>query len=468
MKSLSEMSNQKSYTGMLTRLDWYLYAVYLFCMPFQRLIILPEGVPTTIRIMHFSTWIMLVGVVLLVRRTRFNIPERLHPWIWMYVFMALYSVVAAVIISQCIPQFHGLQTYLAPAENIVNYLVTLLSIYYNFTCLSSVRSFRSLGKVFDASLVVVIFIGYLQFGILHGVPGCNAIYDVLREFLALYNPETLVNSERGVVLFGSEPAAVSGMFYILVPYLVVSILFKWPGRIKHIIMLSLLVVLFCGSGSSSVIIMLCMAAICTVSMTLYRPLLRYIAIGAFVCGAAVAIMYATAEFSSSKVDRDSFEYKLYGKVVDKHNYSTMMRSSTIAVNMKILKEYPYTGVGMGLQGLWYPEYVPTWTKRSFEVQALLSQSGGISNGGGAFFPMYLSAFGLIGIVVMLYFLAKYIPYIKRLRHNQALYCFYMMGISSALLAMWYTGGPKLNETLCFMLVFPLCFYSRREVVGSGL
>ncbi|MCM1309658.1 MAG: hypothetical protein NC301_01360 [Bacteroides sp.] len=448
-------------TEQITRLDMKLYCLYLFMMPLGRLIPRPDGLPTTLKTIQFSTIIMLIGVVLLLRKRKFSMPQRMYPLLLLYAFMVIYSLIAALVISTQIPIFHGKLTLMAPMENIVNYFITFLSLYYNYICLSSVKDFKSLGRVFDAVIYVLLFVGYIQFGMINGIPGCRQIYSLLGTFLLLYNPDTMINSERGVTLFGAEPSSMSNMFFVIIPYLCTAVLYKWPKRRTHIVMLALFFVIFWTSDSSSVTIMLILAIICYILCAAKPSLLKIASVAAFCGGLFIAILYSTAEFSSQSMDTKSLEYRMYGKVVDKNNYSTMMRSSTIAVDMKIFAEHPLTGVGLGMQGLWYEELTPRWTRASMEVQSLFKRNAPIANGGGCFFPVWVSAFGFIGVVVLIIFLAKYLPYVKKLNKDRALYSFYMIGMIGIILSMWYVISPKLNENICFMLVFPLAYHSHK-------
>ncbi len=445
----------------ISKLDKDIYYLYLFTMPMGRLFYRPEGIPTTLEIMSFSTIVMLVGILLLFRHKNLSYPTSINSFLLLYGFMLVYSLVAGFIISIYIPVFKGVFTILAPLENLVNYFITLLSLLYNYICLSAIKDFRQLSKVFDSSIAIVFFVGILQLGMLNGISICDFLYSCLSIVICLYNPKDLINMERGVTLFGSEPSSVANLFYVIIPYLIVAIRYNWPRKKTHIFMLVLFVILFWGSGSSSVIILLFFTFVCLFILKIKAKLLKVMSLCAFFAGALMAVIYATADFSSQNIDHDSIEYRLYGKVIDRNNGSTQMRSSTIAVNMKLFAQYPLTGVGMGLQGLWYNELTPDWTRKSGEVQNVITKKNVVSNGGGCLFPFWLSSFGFIGIVVMIIFLSKYLAYVRKLKCRPDMYTFYLIGISVAILAMWYVASPKLNEPICFLLAFPLAFHSKK-------
>ena len=161
-------------------------------------------------------------------------------------------------------------------------------------------------------------------------------------------------------------------------------------------------------------------------------------------------------------DKESFEYVLVGKIQDRDNLSTAMRASTVINDMKIFYDYPFTGVGDGNQGYFYRQNVPMWVVASEEVQSLMHGTK-IANGGGNFFPSFVSAYGLIGVVFFLFFLKSYRKAFRSsiLTKNMNLQMIYTLGMSLFLLTSWYVTGVKLNETICFLLALP-CVEKMRE------
>lgn len=125
---------------------------------------------------------------------------------------------------------------------------------------------------------------------------------------------------------------------------------------------------------------------------------------AFFAGLAVAVLYSLDLSSSDAInsDKESFEYVLVGKIQDRDNLSTAMRASTVINDMKIFYDYPFTGIGDGNQGYFYRQNVPMWVVASEEVQSLMHGTK-IANGGGNFFPSFVSAYGLIGVVFFYFF-----------------------------------------------------------------
>ena len=176
-------------------------------------------------------------------------------------------------------------------------------------------------------------------------------------------------------------------------------------------------------------------------------------------GFIIAIFYSLDLNLNSNInnnDSQSFSYVIYGKVVDQQNPSTAMRASTIINDMKIFYDYPFTGVGNGNQGFFYKKNMPLWVQSSEEVQNIMYSNTIIANGGGNFFPAYISGFGLIGIIILIIFIWKYHKIYKSslLQENIQLRTIFEIGIIIFLLSSWYVVGIKQNETIIFLLSLP--------------
>ena len=176
-------------------------------------------------------------------------------------------------------------------------------------------------------------------------------------------------------------------------------------------------------------------------------------------GLFVAIFYSLDLNMNSNInnnDSRSFSYVIYGKVVDRENPSTAMRASTIINDMKIFYDYPFTGVGNGNQGFFYRKNMPFWVQLSEEVQNIMYSTTTIANGGGNFFPAYISGFGLIGIFILIIFIWKYHKIYKSsfLQENVQLKTIFEIGMILFLFSSWYVVGIKQNETIIFLLCLP--------------
>lgn len=182
------------------------------------------------------------------------------------------------------------------------------------------------------------------------------------------------------------------------------------------------------------------------------------------------------KFQGKSVDQESLDYILLGKITDTENHSTMMRSSSIVNDMKIFFKYPITGVGDGLQGYWYNENLPIMYLASTEVQDLASGKNGIADGGGAYFPLMLSAYGLIGVFFLFLFLGGYKQYIIPKRHEKNVtipIVMFRIFICVFLSSAWFGLGIRQNFVVCFVLSLPIIYQAtlmttkKKEVTYNG-
>ena len=433
-------------------IDRALYKLYLFCLPLGQLFkITPDGFLLP---WQFSTIIMMLGFFRIVVTRPLKTNEGIRAFGKLYLFMAVYSLMASIVLSVTLDTALTVSPLRRCLGDVVLYLVALCSICYNYYGLTKLVSIAEL----------LLIVGMLQLGTLFGVG--NGVYSVLCSVFALRDVVYLTSLNRGVTFFGTEPAASSLICYVVIPFILFSISNKKGFRkVAYIVSFAIMMLLFLSSNSSSAL--LSFIFVCIVYILLYAFKLRIkrlIMFLAFFAGLAVAVLYSLDLSSSDAInsDKESFEYVLVGKIQDRDNLSTAMRASTVINDMKIFYDYPFTGIGDGNQGYFYRQNVPMWVVASEEVQSLMHGTK-IANGGGNFFPSFVSAYGLIGVVFFLFFLKSYRKVFRSsiLTKNMNLQMIYTLGMSLFLLTSWYVTGVKLDETICFLLALP-CVEKMRE------
>lgn len=443
-------------------IDRALYKLYLFCLPLGQLFkITPDGFLLP---WQFSTIIMMLGFFRIVVTRPLKTNEGIRAFGKLYLYMAAFSLLASVVLSVTLDTALTVSPLRRCLGDVVLYLVALCSICYNYYGVTKLVSIAELLQIFKLQTIVLLIVGLLQLGTLFGIG--TGLYSVLCSVFALRDVVYLTSLDRGITFFGTEPAASSLICYVVIPFILFSISTnKGFGKLAYIAMFAIMTLLFLLSNSSSAL--LSFMFVCIVYVALYVFKLRIkkmIMYSAFIVGLMVAILYSLDLSSSDAVntDKESLEYVLVGKLQDKDNMSTAMRASTVINDMKIFYDYPFTGVGDGNQGYFYRKNVPMWVVASEEVQSLMHGTK-IANGGGNFFPSFVSAYGLIGVVFFLFFLKSYRKAFLSsiLTKNMNLQMIYTLGMSLFLLTSWYVTGVKLNETICFLLALP-CVEKMRE------
>lgn len=431
-----------------------IYKLYILCLPFGRLFELPLGDFFNKVITQFSTLIMLIGVfVIFITRGIRLLNERNDIFVKIYAYMVIVSILMAFTLT------FGIETssespFSAIIGDIVLYLFVVLSVYFNTYCLSHCITINKLYKLFDYQIVILLIVGYSQ---LFGMLGFAAPYNLLSSVFALRELSWLVGLDRGVTFFGSEPSSAAILCFVVIPYLYSSIQNqKGLRRTLYIIALLMFVFLVFCSNSSQFLILFIGSAILFL-WSYFKPIRRYFYYFSFLCGAVFAIEYLAAESvtMTNNSDNESLEYIVLGKIVDRDNQSTAMRASTVINDLKVFADHPIIGVGDGNQGFFYADNQPNWTKQSKEVSDIIS-GGIIPNGGGNFFPAYLSAYGIIGVVVLLLFIRNYRKLYKTsiLMIDKRMDLIFQIAMILFLFAGWHVVGVKQSETLIFILSLP--------------
>lgn len=356
---------------------------------------------------------------------------------------------------------NGENTIRACIGMIIFGIVVLLNISYNVYAFTHLITWNQAEKIFRKSIYVLLFVGYLQLASIRVGGPFSALYHALGTVFFL--SEEL---DRGVQFFGSEASAVATLFLFIIPYLIAKVLHSnffdvWKN--KDLLLLVLFVPLFITSNSSSVLMSMAMVVAVTICLFLrYRGFYKVCLVCSLLAGMSVAVAYGLGDmkFQGKSVDQESLDYILLGKITDTENHSTMMRSSSIVNDMKIFFKFPITGVGDGLQGYWYNENLPIIYLASSEVQDVVSGKNGIADGGGAYFPLMLSAYGLIGVVLLFVFLGGYKQYIIPKKHERDVpipivmfRIFFCIFLSSG----WFGLGIRQNFVVCFVLSLPIIY-----------
>lgn len=429
-----------------------LYILYFFFLPFGSFINHPQdGIWNLFR--NMSTIIMLVGMfVIFIKNIRISMNISLINFIRVYLFMVIYSVIASCILATTII---GYKFQIIPM--LALYLEVILSVLFNYYCLSNIIHFSQLYKIIKYQVVVSILFGGLQALALFGNSLAIRIYMNLSDVLFLFPLQELIIMERGVTIFSSEPSALTVYCLITIPYLI-SCLFYSKSKIWPLLALILYAIIFYFSLSTQVLI--CFTISITIPLILFisKKFTRSILLGAFILG--FLSMYDAYISESKNIEErygnNDIGYAIFDKYKSRDNRSTMMRASTCINDYFVFIDHVGMGVGDGNQGYWYKKNLPSWCLPSLEVQDIIN-SGTIPNGGGSFFMSYISAYGILGIIVLLLFLIQYHKdYLDSfLQQDRQASIIYLTAITIFLIAGWYTMSVKQNETLVFILTLAL-------------
>lgn len=429
-----------------------LYLLYFFLIPFYH--VFQFEMPFA----FISTFIAIFGVFYhMTTSNKVNI-HYFNKWTQLLLFMFIYNLLVALFSYSSWGVING-ETTLDCIFGTSMWIITIgLSLYFNYICLSKYVIIDDLVKILKTQNYFLISIAFIQLAIIYGLGGpFIGIYDAISSITCIVDSSFLLYVNRGVCLYSSEPSYVSYILFYTVPFaLMYELKKKWkPMTILWIIILAL-------SGSSLVLVSFLVILCCYILLLTKNKIYNLVYIGSFFTGLLLALFYTISEGITTNIQPGTLSYVIWGKALNFEDYSTMARESTVINDMKIFLSYPLTGVGDGIQGMLYNQNIPEWTKNSIEVQDMMAGIKGVINGGGNFFPAYISGYGIIGILFLNIFIKKYIKDIKMLNRSFFWKNIYAMGIILFLITGWQTVPIYNNEYMMFLLSMPYMFLNNNN------
>lgn len=441
-------------------IDRKIYLLYFFLLPFGKLFRLDELIGTSYMFVNISSFVMLFGIIRILLFGSMPTFSHMRKWWYMYVFVSLYSFVWACAFYD-FGIVSGKTSFGCIPRSIVLNFLAILSIYYNSVAFSRFIKFEDIVPVIKKQSVILLSLGYIQLGMLYGVPGCAQINDALGSVFYICQSDKLISGDRGITLFGAEPSSIGALMIVTIPFIFALDIKekKWRRTI-------LWSILFLSSGSSQALVMFIIGITVALYFRFKKKIQRLFYIGSFSIGMFMAFFYTYGIDSTQNITNDgSISYILYGKMVDTDNHSTATRVSTIINDVKIFAEYPLTGVGDGMQAFFYNKNTPGWCAQSDEVQEILKGNVAAS-GGGNFFATFISAYGIIGILLMVMFVRMYRKDICKylLPCDNVVIIATSISIIIFLAAGWYTVSFFNNEYVPLMLSLPYLGLSLKRKV----
>ena len=231
-----------------------IYKLYIFFLPFQMFSFLHfPGIFSNYLFINASSVFMWAGLLLIIMnglRIPYNSGVKL--FFNLYLFMVIYSLLAALILFFPFGELNGENTFRAVIGDIIFYFIVLCSIYYNWYCLSYIIDFRELKSVLYIESIFLLVIGYIQLSFIWGVSGLYGLYSSIDSVVQLLEPSRL---DRGVVFGGTEPSSAANVYLLIIPFHL-TMIWNNQNKMKNLLFILLYIPLFLSSNSSSVVILL--------------------------------------------------------------------------------------------------------------------------------------------------------------------------------------------------------------------
>ena len=274
---------------------------------------------------------------------------------------------------------------------------------------------------------MMLIVAYVQLFMIWGLP-IAGIYDSL-DFFRILTGSRVVLTGRVMSVAGEPSYLASDLGTVIFPFLCTCNIMNIKKRLTwlHIVLYIPIIYWTKSSALFMVVAAIVLAWIYYKFLTkshnksnMDKPIIIILAVTMLLI--IISCVY------NIPIVKDTFD-----KVFDTNNMSTAFRYSTVINDIKIFFRYPLLGCGNGIQGFFYNENCPDWAYFSYETQNSLNGYNGVLNGG-AFFPAYISGFGIFGLILLFLFLRKCIKIASSHRKKMGfLYYMYMMGLIAFLI-----------------------------------
>lgn len=347
----------------------------------------------------------------------------------MVIWFTLSSIIMAVIIQQSYGNMGNESAYKGIIGMIIYWAQYALILFYNYH-IYKILTISEMEKTLKTEIVLLLLVGYFQMGVMTFGGQLARIYDQI-DILDLLNDSQNLPK---LSLTGSEGAYTGYIIGTLVlPYIYARNL---ACRTKRGILLSVLLwlpIIYMSFSSGAYI--LCF-------LTTIGYLFFYIKTRGFsksiitVVGLIILIGVIILFFGNDLLNvlptdiSNNIRYLLFEKIQDNDNGSTVLRSIPFYYNWGAFTEYPFIGVGNGLQGYFLEKYLPASMAvvKGVDTAGLMKRwTSGISNGS-LFWPSILSGYGLVGVLLVLIYIIKS-ERLLRTKKNQLGTMYYMYRLS---------------------------------------
>ena len=308
--------------------------------------------------------------------------------------------------------FNGIQGML------VFFFQYLLIVYYNKEIFNWF-SWRDIVSLLNIIVVYELLLGYLQIGMVEIGGGFLDVYKFINYFGILYPGDSLISLKR-ISLTDSEAAGAGKLLCCFIyPYLF-SMIYSQKNKKKYILYaLAFLPILFYTKSSTAYILFLFL--LCIAFLYFFKHI-YFILVTLCILTTLITLLFfmnfAMEHHYNQEENSDKIKYLLWEKPFSKDDYSTICRIMPFYYNWNAFKFSPITGVGNGNQGFFYISSIPDFAWRSTEVQAAASRSQYAIATGSVFCLSLLSGYGIIGVLLLVYYVINCYKTINSLPANQ--------------------------------------------------
>jgi hypothetical protein len=419
----------------------------------------------TLHILSFSASFLphIIGLMmmlfLLIARKRTYKPSGLVIKLaFILVALNLSSLIMAIVQYQELGVLFGRNTITAVTPQIVYYFQILFVLIYNDYILTQIE-LKKVMRIVLVSFGLLFAIGYAQ--IISITTSLGVVNTMLEAINGLFFFDSVyVFDIHKINLMTMEASTAGAQISIFILPLLLALI-RVQGINKAIgfgLIIALIPIILFNDSSSGLI----GAAICLFAFLFLFPYISPLFVWNVRVYSILTVVLVVLIYSDNILQSDFYE-TMFVKIFTTDNLSTLHRTTSIYTNYQSFLDYPIFGVGNGIQGFYYLKYFPVWGFRSYESEAFYYGELGWP-GSGAFLPTYLSAFGIVGLIILGYLVLILHRNIRSLKKtaNHFMYEFLTVSFLSFLFQAYSTVDIIGNYYIIFILSLSAFHYHNQQ------
>lgn len=450
---------------------------------FLYVILLPIYMPIQLRFLDFFGFVSqyfvfllhIIGLCIIFltnRRTRivkYQNDERVFKYFVFSVFFVSFTTLIMTLIIQ--NRFGNIGEYSAISGSIrmiVAFIQYIFIIYFNKELFKRV-SVSDLITLIDIMIFLVFIIGLIQVGIIYiGFP-FNQLMDLF-SFFSIFSKTEFIETIGRVTLVFTEPASAGTFISSLVfPIFYSKILINGLNLKQTIYFVFWLIILY-NTKSSNAYFLFNISLLFFLFLYIKKPQknkLLMFSLFFILLSVTVLIVLPYLDVVQENQFFSNIRYFSITKLTDFENQSTVARLVPLYVNWGAFKEYPFFGVGNGLQGYFFETYFPSFAYGSLESEIFLQRSRSVISTGGVFFPSLLSGYGLIGTLILTSYFYKCIKLVFKKKKIFSYFYYFTIMSWPVLFFAGFQGEFAGNYYIWFLFSLPFInSYSNNQLNGE--
>ncbi len=417
-----------------------------------------------------NIFLLILGLLLYLGARRFKVCIKKNNicclLLELVLFLMCLSFVTSLILFLPFGSLYGETTITTSGKRNIYLGLIGLTFYFNYILFHKL-SIKTIKKILSGMSVFNLIIGFLQLLIIYNYPYVSEIYDSIDIFNVLVD-STRIKVIHRVCFVGVEPSSASGIVNVLLLPYIMSMTINERHRIRYYILMGTYVFLEFFTLSSTVYVALLINFTIYIYILIKKEKKYYLFL--LMLFVLIMIPFAWTFVIKNTYFGTQIEYFLITKIFGGTDASSTYRYTTVINDIVCFLMFPITGIGNGNQGFLFNyslnlPWVDEIYRSSEQAKLIMSGKAGVVTGG-AFFPAFLSGYGLLGMMGLFLYIRKCVHSVEKYQEHLGnfRYMYYMGGITFLVISIVSSTleGNFLALFVCSIPLMTECIAERRE------